>query len=135
MNEAEKYGLTFYGDGATIKRSALFNIMAAGVHNPAAILSIKDTYHHMSEGNKKDASYIASIVKNEIQKLDPEKTLTDLIYFDGAANVQKAGQILTALYPRATCLHAIEHGVSLFFADISKIPQVRYPCSHIDLSI
>ena len=79
----------------------------------------------MSAGGKKDASYIARLFEPHLRYLDPNKNCVDLFYFDGASNVQKAGDILCAKYPRATCLHGAEHVVSLFFADISKIPQIN----------
>ena len=32
-------------------------------------------------------------------------TFTDLFFFDGASNVQKAGQVLMAMFPRTFCFH------------------------------
>jgi hypothetical protein len=57
--------------------------------------------------------------------LDPDKVLIDLVFFDGASNVQKAGRILEAYNPLITSLHGAEHVVSLFFQDISKFPQIN----------
>ncbi len=79
----------------------------------------------MSAGGKKDAPYIATLFEPHMKRLDPQKKVIDLLYFDGATNVQKAGRILCAKYPRATCLHGSEHVVSLFFNDISKIPAIK----------
>ena len=79
----------------------------------------------MAAGEKKDASYIASIVEKHAEHLDPSKQVLDLIFFDGASNVQKAGQIIEAKYPRATCLHGIEHKVSLFFSDLASVTVVK----------
>jgi hypothetical protein len=42
----------------------------------------------------------------------------DYCTFDGAANVQKAGRVLSAIYPRIVCTHGAEHVISLFFQDI-----------------
>ena len=48
----------------------------------------------------------------------------DLVFFDGASNVQNAGRILSARYPRITVGHGAEHVVSLFFSDVfNKIPE------------
>ena len=46
--------------------------------------------------------------------------MVDLVYFDGASNVQKAGQILEKRFPRITPGSAAEHTTSLFFDDIFK---------------
>jgi hypothetical protein len=45
--------------------------------------------------------------------------------FDGASNVQKAGQILMAKFPQTFCFHGGEHVVSLFFSSIAKIKPVK----------
>ena len=42
----------------------------------------------------------------------------DLVYFDGASNVQKAGDILKVNYPRMTVCHGSENVVALFFSDV-----------------
>lgn len=78
----------------------------------------------MSEGGIKDASYIAGEVRKEMDKLDPNGELFDVVAFDGASNVQKAARILEAHRPNLFVIHAVEHAVSLFVADIAKIPQV-----------
>ena len=51
---------------------------------------------------------------------DPTKICTDLFYFDGALNVQKAGEVLMARFPCSFCFHGGEHVVSLFFSSIAK---------------
>jgi hypothetical protein len=125
LNQADTYGLTLYGDGATVKKMPLINILCAGAHNPAAVLEIVNCSSHLQKGDKKDASYIASLFRPHLLELDPYKTCIDLIYFDGASNVQKAGGIISAYYPRVTCLHGAEHVVSLFFSDISKLSPIK----------
>ena len=42
--------------------------------------------------------------------------------FDGASNVQFAGRLLKVNYPKLTVMRGVEHTVSLFFNDVSKIP-------------
>jgi hypothetical protein len=44
--------------------------------------------------------------------------LVDLVFFDGASNVQNAAKILRVFNPCITVEHGAEHVVSLFFADI-----------------
>ena len=120
---AEIFGLTFYGDGATIQRNPKINLLCSGVHNPCAVLDIADCSGHMSRGGKKDAAYIARLFIPIMKMLDPQKLWGDLIYFDGASNVQKAGTIISKHFPRCTVLHGGEHIVSLYFNDIFKMHQ------------
>ena len=122
---ADIYGLTFYGDGATIQRNPKMNLLCAGVHNPCAVLDIADCSGHMSRGGKKDAAYIARLFLPIMRKLDPEKCLGDLLYFDGASNVQKAAEIISKHFPRCTVLHGGEHVVSLYFSDIFHLDQFK----------
>ena len=76
----------------------------------------------MAEGRKKDAPYIADLFDPYIQKYNPH---VNLVLFDGASNVQKAGDILAVRYPRITVGHGTEHVISLFFANFAKVPQVK----------
>ena len=79
----------------------------------------------MSIGGKKDATYVANVFKPYIGKCNIKgKNCVDLCLFDGASNMQKAGEILEALYPRITILHGAEHVMSLYFNDIFKIAQI-----------
>ena len=49
----------------------------------------------------------------------------DLCAFDGATNVQKAGEVLSKHFPRMTCIHGAEHVVSLFLGDVFALPQLK----------
>jgi hypothetical protein len=60
-----------------------------------------------------------------MKKLDQKKEVVDMVIFDGAANVQKAGKILEVDYPLVTCVHGVEHVVSLFFSDVAKTATGR----------
>ena len=64
-NQASKFGLTIFGDGATIVKSPLVNILAAGVNNPSAMLDIVDCTKHCSAGFKKDARYLAGVYSSD----------------------------------------------------------------------
>ena len=48
-----------------------------------------------------------------------------LVMFDGASDVQLAGIIPKFLYQNLTVMRGVEHIVSLFLYDISKIPIVN----------
>lgn len=125
MTDVDVYGLSLYGDGATVRRMPLINVMASGVQERSAVLEIVDCSKHLSNGGKKDAEYIAELFKPHMEQLDSKKTLIDTVFFDGASNVQKAGELLEVDFPMVTVLHGAEHVVSLFFADIAKkIPAV-----------
>jgi len=50
----------------------------------------------------------------------------DVVLFDGALNVQKAGQLLAVSYERITVLHGAEHVISLFFNDVFINGELRW---------
>jgi hypothetical protein len=104
---------------------ALMNILAMSGACPPMTISIQDCTKHMAEGGKKDASYIANLFDEKVMEYDPLKTCTDVFYFDGASNVQKAGEVLMARFPGTFCLHRGEYVVSLFFSSIAKIKPVK----------
>ena len=125
LASAPMFGLSFLGDGATIHKMPLINVLAMSANVPPVTVCINDCTDHLQGGGKKDAPYIANLFENNMSEFDNQKTLVDLLYFDGASNVQKAGDILTAKYPRAYCLHGGEHVVSLFFSDVAKLAPVK----------
>ncbi len=132
--ESKIFGSTVFGDGTTVGKVPLITILGAGPNNATALLANCDCTAQMESGGKKDAEYIAKIILLEIQKMDntaresnkkhPE--VVDLVYFDGASNVQKAGDILKVNYPRIrmTVYHGSEHVVALFFSDV--LNKVRH---------
>ncbi len=127
LTEVKVFGLAFMGDGATIHRMPLLNILAMSGVTPPITFSIQDCSKHMTKGGKKEASYIADLFEEKVLEYDPQKLYTDVFYFDGASNVQKAGDVLMARFPRSFCFHGGEHVVSLFFSSISKIKPIKVP--------
>lgn len=134
LQESQIFGVTVFGDGATIKSNALINVLAAGVNNPSALLDVYDCTSHCALGGKKDAKFIAQVVEPFIIRMENETSTTgkhctgivDMVFFDGAGNVQNAGKYLAAKHPRITVGHGAEHVVSLFFSDVfNKIPEYR----------
>ena len=124
QKEADVYGLTFFGDAATVKKSPLINILASSVHLPVGCLRIADCSGHLEEDGRKDASYISQLFTPHI--IEMEKTTpkcTDLIIFDGASNVQKAGALIEAQFPHVSVIHGAEHVISLFYHDIFNLRQ------------
>ena len=126
-SEATIFGITIFGDGATIKTVPLLNVLGAGVNNPFALLDIADCTNHMALGGMKDATHIANCIKSLIDQLEQEMDgrnkctgVVDLVFFDGASNVQNAGKLLSIKYPCIAVGHGAEQVVSLFFSDIFK---------------
>ena len=140
LSEAATFGITVFGDGATIKTIPLLNVLAAGVNNSFALLDIADCTNHLALGGKKDASHIASIIKPLIANMEGELDehnrkctgIVDLVFFDGASNVQNAGELLRVKYPRITVGHGAEHVVSLFFKDVYE--KVINACMYLFIS-
>ena len=125
LKNANVFGLSFLGDGATVKRMPLTNILGACADTPPITVSIQDCTKHLQQGGKKDASYVAEMFDDIVKEFDPNGTLTDAFFFDGASNVQKAGEILVAKHPHSFCFHGGEHVLSLFFASLSKIKPIK----------
>ena len=125
LKEARVFGIAWMGDGATIARMPLVNVLAMCAAVPPVVISINDCTGHMSKGGKKDASYISKMFEEDVCEYDDDKLFTDIFFFDGASNVQKAGRMLTVKYPRATCCHGGEHVLALFFSDLAKHPIVK----------
>ena len=55
-------------------------------------------------------------------RIDPHKSITYVVMFDGASNAQLAGDLLKINYPKISVMSGFEHTVSLFFNDVYKIP-------------
>lgn len=162
LKDARIFGISVFGDGATIKTFPKINAVASSVNNPFAMLEVFDCTDHMANRGIKDGVYIAGLFLPLIKKLESmvddfvsvvfmniiidELLLTihpvpykfelpqgnsyagvvDLVYFDGASNVQKAGNILEKRFPRITSACAAEHATSLFFDDIfTKVEDFR----------
>jgi hypothetical protein len=107
--QAETFGLSLLGDGATVKRMPLVNMLAAGVHEPAGVFEIAECTGHIQDGGKKDYGFIAGLFFSHMTKNDRDKQLIDCAFFDRASNVQKAGKIIQVHYPRVVALHGVEY--------------------------
>ena len=90
-----------------------------------AVLGVKNCSKHLAQGGKKYATFISEAFKQYLKQYNEKKIRTDLVFFDGASNVQKAGQILAAYYPQITVLRGVENVLSLSFSDIEKFPVIR----------
>ena len=65
--EAEIFGLLFLGDGATISRCTLLNILSSENNIPVAVLEIADFRSHQADSNKKDSTFICNSVLNHMR--------------------------------------------------------------------
>ena len=99
--------------------------MAGCGHSSAVVLGIVDATNQYAEGGKKDSEYIAQQFLPFLRKHDPDKVLTDCIFFDGARDVQKAGKIIQQEYPNVAVIHGVEHICALFARDICKLAPIR----------
>ena len=100
-------------------------MLCAGKFNLCQLLEITDCTGHMEEGGKKDAAFIARKMLPHVDAMTQKKpSVVDIFFFDGASNVQAAGNLLELSYPGATTLHGAEHVAALFFSDVAKIPEV-----------
>ncbi len=70
LTEGSIFGITLFGDGATITAVHLLNVLAAGANNPFALLDIVDCINHVAKGGMKDASYITDIITPLIALLE-----------------------------------------------------------------
>ena len=117
--------MLFLGDGATISRIPLSNILVLGKYLPVSALELVDFQGHLANGGEKDGTFICNISIEQIQKIDPYKSITDVFMFDGATDIQLAGELLKTHYPKVSVMCGVEPTVSLFFNDIYKIPVVN----------
>ena len=65
--EAEISRLLFLGDGATISRCTLLNILASVKNIPVDVLEVVDFQDHLSDGNKKDRTFICNKFLNHMR--------------------------------------------------------------------
>ena len=80
MVDADVFGLGFFGDAETIKKSPLVNVLATGHHVSAMVVEVIDCTDRLLEGEKKDGPFIANLFLPMIQKLDKKKDRTDILF-------------------------------------------------------
>ena len=79
-----------------------------------AVLELVDRQGHLADGGTKNASFIYNIFLDHFKRIDPHKSIIDVIMFDGASNVKLAGELLQIRYPNITVMRGVEHTVSFF---------------------
>ena len=85
LNRADRYGIHFQGDGATIKYTPLLDILSGGVRLSVSVQNIMDCTCHTTGDHNKDANFFADSFFDTMNDLDLENKLVDLHEFDGAS--------------------------------------------------
>ena len=123
------FGVVIMGDGATIHRMPLLNILAMSGTTPRFECRYIRLYssHGLGGGRRMQRTLQIFLRPTRLRNTTPiiNHQLMDVFYFDGASNVQKAGQVLMAKYPHTFCYHGGKHVVALFFTSLSKIKPIR----------
>ena len=125
QKESDSFGFLFLGDGATISGIPLLEILVSGQNLPVALLELVDFQSHLTDGGEKDGIFICNRFLEHMRKIDPHKSITDVVLFYGSSNVQLAGEMLKMYYSNISFMLGVENTVSLFFNDFSKIPVVK----------
>ncbi len=79
MTKAALFGLSWLGDGATIKKMPLINVLVMCGNKLPAVISTCDCTSHMEEGGKKDAEFIMHFFKEKVDEFDPSLILFPLM--------------------------------------------------------
>jgi hypothetical protein len=72
--QADTFGCCLLGDGTTVERVPLMNVLADGVHEPEGVVEIAEYIGHNEIGGKKDARSIANIFLKNMANIGPIKT-------------------------------------------------------------
>jgi len=124
----DTYGLAIYGDGATIVKTPLINILASSPNNPSCVLDVIDCSKHMLHGGKKDAWFIAKNILPLMKKIDPLKDRINVVAFDGAANVQKAADLIKEHFHVITVMQGVEHTIAMIIGKWSGLRPIKDLC-------
>ncbi len=133
LKDANVFGLSWLGNGATIKQTPLLIMLLMCGNSPPTVMSIFYCTEHMSTGEKKDATFIMEQFKEKVADFDEMTQLIDCFFFDSASKVQTAGTILCATFPIAMCFHGGKHVLSLFFSNLSKLKPIQVSLSRFSL--
>ena len=105
--------MLFLGDGATISRVTLLNILVSGNNLPVAVLELVDYQGHLVDCGTNNAIFICNRFLDHFKRIDPHKSIIDVIMFDGASNFPLAGELLQIRYPNITVMCGVKHTVSI----------------------
>ena len=71
--ESEIFGLLFLGDGATISRVPLLNILVSGGKLTVEVLELVDFQGHLADGGTKNATFVCNRLLDHFIIIDPHK--------------------------------------------------------------
>ena len=128
LNGEYIYGLTFQGDGETIKDTPLLNILAGGFYLTVLVQKILDCTGRITGGHNKDAKFFAKSFFDPINDLDPEKYFVDLHMFDGASVCRTVKKIFKVVYPMLSCIVVSEHICHNLFKGLASIEEIPKLC-------
>ena len=128
LADVDTYGLAIFGDGATIVKTPLMNILASSPNNPSCVLDVIDCSKHMQQGGRKDAWFIAKNILPLMKKIDPMKDRINVVAFDGAANVQKAAGLLKEHFPAITVMQGVEHTIATIIGKWTGLRPIKDLC-------
>ena len=75
-------------------------MLVSGKNLPVAVLELVDCQGHLADGGIKNGTFICNIFLDHLKIIDRHKSITDVIMFDGASNVQFAGELLKIDNPK-----------------------------------
>ncbi len=70
MTKDALFGFSSLGDGATIKKMPLINMLVMCGDKSPAVISIWDCMDHMVDGGKKDTEFIMNFFKLKVDEFD-----------------------------------------------------------------
>ncbi len=71
------FGISWIGDGATIKKMPLVNMLAMCEKAAPVFVLICDCMSHLVDVEKKDAEFIMEYFGKKVNKFDPKGSFTD----------------------------------------------------------
>ena len=121
LNEADVFGLSGSGDGATVNNKTLMNTIGHGTHHPVDVCDIFDFTGYMEGGSINNPKFIRNCMKVIMDDIDTRKRLFNLINFDGYKVVQVAGESLDVYRPNLTCMLCTLNSGNTCFSDIGNM--------------
>ncbi len=89
---ANLFGLSWIGDGATIERMPLLNMLAMCRSKTPGVIAILKLYWSHGGWWKKDAEFVISFFQSKVDEFDPGKTLTNTSFLMGQQMFRKWGK-------------------------------------------
>ncbi len=76
LKESKIFGIALFGNGPTIHKVPMMIFLGSSPNNQFALLDIVDCTSEMAKGGKKDAKYIAGLLKPLISRIEQTKIPT-----------------------------------------------------------